>query len=99
MADNAAEPAVYASIDVGTNSAKMIVADLSNGGARLLFEQSAVTRLGEGMQAQTIRLREIPIRRTVDAVTEFVGKAREWNAQAIVAVGTAALRDAENRED
>ena len=90
---------LYASIDVGTNTVKMTIADLGNGGARCVYEESEGTRLGEGMQAQAMRLREIPMRRTVEAICRFVERAREREVLEIVAVGTAALRDAENRED
>lgn len=88
---------ICASIDVGTNSVKMLLAKLNGENATLLFDQSAVTRLGEGMVAG--RLREVPIRRTLDALDEFVGIAKEKGAQRFAAVGTAALRDAENRDD
>src|SRR5690242_2201202 len=89
----------YAAIDVGTNTIKVIVADLSKNGALRVLERSDTVRLGEGMQAQGNRLREIPMRRAVDGIAEFVEQARAAGAQAIAAVGTAALRDAENRDD
>jgi exopolyphosphatase/guanosine-5'-triphosphate,3'-diphosphate pyrophosphatase len=88
---------IYASIDVGTNSVKMIVADLC-GDTRLLWEQSVVTRLGEGMHEQARYLREAPMRRTLDALKEFMENAQQHGAKQVVAVGTAALRDADNRE-
>src|SRR5262249_12095049 len=87
-------PQLYAGIDVGTNTVKMIIADLAGGGARRVFDQSVTTRLGEGMQAQGNRMREIPMRRTLDAIADFVAEGRKQNARQIVAVGTAALRDA-----
>ncbi len=91
--------ALYASIDVGTNSVKLTVADLSGGGARRLVDRSASTRLGEGMQAQAWRLREVPMRRTLDVLADFVANARELRVRQIAAVGTAALREAENRAE
>ncbi len=90
---------LYAGIDVGTNSVKMIVADLADGRAERIFEQTIITRLGEGMQAQGNRLREAAMRRTLDALAELVAAGREHQAQAFAAVGTAALRDAENRDE
>ena len=91
-------PARYAAIDVGTNSTKMLVAELGEKPAAI-FTLSAVTRLGEGMTANTMFLREGPIRRTLDALAEMADAARQQNAAAMAAVGTAALRDAENRDD
>lgn len=89
----------FASIDVGTNTIKLLVADLSDNGATPVFETSVTTRLGEGMQAHGMRLREVPIRRALDALTDYAKKARELDVRQIAAVGTAALRDAENRDD
>jgi exopolyphosphatase/guanosine-5'-triphosphate,3'-diphosphate pyrophosphatase len=77
----------------------MVIADLAGGSARRVFDQSVTTRLGEGMQAQGHRLREVPMRRTLDAIADFAAEARKQNARQVVAVGTAALRDAENRDD
>lgn len=91
--------ALYSSIDVGTNSVKMVIADLADGGARRLYDNSVTTRLGEGMQAQAGRLREVPMRRTLDALAGFVGIACERGVRGIAAVGTAALREAENRDE
>src|SRR5262245_54306414 len=88
---------LYAGIDIGTNSVKMVIADLSDGKAERVFEMSATTRIGEGMQAQGNRLREVPMRRTLDAIAIMVAKANEFKAQT-AAVATAALRDAVNRD-
>ena len=90
---------LYAGIDVGTNTVKLTIADLSHGRADALVDTSVATRLGEGMQANAQRLREIPIRRTIDALDELVAAARDRNVTAIAAVGTAALRLAENRDE
>lgn len=92
-------PSLYGSIDIGTNSVKMIVADLSNGQAIPIFEQSITTRLGEGMQAQTKRLREVPIRRALETLAQYVVTLKALNVCGIACVGTAALRDAENADD
>jgi exopolyphosphatase / guanosine-5'-triphosphate,3'-diphosphate pyrophosphatase len=89
----------FASIDVGTNTVKMLVADLSGDGATPVFEQSVMARLGEGMQAHGMRLREIPMRRAIDALADFVKNAREAGVEQIAAIGTAALRDAENQAE
>jgi exopolyphosphatase / guanosine-5'-triphosphate,3'-diphosphate pyrophosphatase len=90
------DSSLYACIDVGTNTVKMVIANLDGGRAERVWEQSNNTRLGEGMQAQTVRLRELPMRRTQDAIAEFARVAAEHQVKALVAVGTAALRDADN---
>ncbi len=94
-----AESGRFAAIDVGSNTVKMIVVEIEEGRTRLVDERAATTRLGEGMEAHAHRLREIPIRRTIEALTEFTGVANAHGVTRIAAVGTAALREAENRED
>lgn len=92
------KPKVAASIDVGTNSVKAIVVDVESGCDRLLFERTLLTRLGEGMQASGMRLGELPMLRTLRALAELIEEVKAHGAEEIVAVGTAALREAENQE-
>jgi len=96
-----AAPGVFrcAGLDVGTNSVKLLLADLTADTAERVFDTSLNTRLGEGMHAYGGRLREAPMRRTLDALDDLVAFARNNGATEIAAVGTAALRDAENREE
>ncbi|HZT43877.1 MAG TPA: Ppx/GppA phosphatase family protein [Chthonomonadaceae bacterium] len=100
----------YASIDIGTNSVKLLVADLDGREARPILDRSAITRLGEGMETSlpstfsgrsepAQRLQEPAMRRTLDALEEFMHLARAQGAYAIAAVGTAALREAANRDE
>lgn len=93
------QPARYATIDIGTNSVKMLIVDVSGVDVTLVFDQSIVTRLGEGMQAQAQRLREVPMRRTLDAIAGFVSVAQTHGVREIAAVGTAALRNAQNQAE
>lgn len=97
-ASSSASPRRYACIDCGTNSVKIVVADLADGLARPVYENSATTRIGEGMQDNEMRLQEAPMRRTLEAIEQFAASARAHNALEIVLIGTAALRDAHNRE-
>jgi exopolyphosphatase/guanosine-5'-triphosphate,3'-diphosphate pyrophosphatase len=84
----------YAAIDVGTNSVKLNVGELLDDGEwRTVADRSEMTRLGEGIH-ETGRLGEEPVRRTVDAIAELADDARRAGAEAIVAVGTAGLRQA-----
>ena len=66
-----------AAIDIGTNSTKMTVADISEDGAlTVVTEQSDVTRLGEGVDASK-RLGEVPMSRTLDAIARFADEDRK----------------------
>ncbi len=92
-------PGRYACIDCGTNSVKLIVADLGPDSAEPVFQLSETTRIGEGMRANAMRLQEEPMRRTLDAIERFATAARENEALETVLVGTAALRDAHISDD
>jgi exopolyphosphatase/guanosine-5'-triphosphate,3'-diphosphate pyrophosphatase len=87
---------VLAAIDVGTNTVRALVADAEGPGRfRPLFEDQAITRLGEGLRASRTLGRE-PIRRTVEAAARYAEVARTHGAKGISAVATAAARDARN---
>ena len=88
-----------AAIDIGTNSTKMTVADVSGTGKlSVVSEESEVTRLGEGVDASR-RLGDAPKARTLDAVARFAGAARALSAETVLGAGTSALRDAANGPD
>src|SRR5581483_1703046 len=85
-------------IDVGTNSVKLLVADVSGQDVRPVWEDSKQTRLGSGFY-ETHRLQPGPIASTARAVALFAGLARECKAVAIRVVATSAARDAVNVAD
>jgi len=88
-----------AAIDIGTNSTKMTVADVSESGAlTVVSEVSEVTRLGEGVDASK-RLNEAAMERTLAAVTQYAADARSLGAEEVLGAGTSALRDAANGPD
>jgi exopolyphosphatase/guanosine-5'-triphosphate,3'-diphosphate pyrophosphatase len=85
-------------IDVGTNSVKLLVADVAGRDVRPVHEESRQTRLGKGFY-ETHRLQPEPIARTAEAVWEFAEIAREKNASALRVIATSAARDAVNPAD
>ncbi len=85
-------------IDVGTNSIKLLVADVSGREVRPVHEESRQTRLGQGFY-ETRRLQPESIARTAEAVWEFGEIAREKDAVAIRVIATSAARDAVNPRD
>lgn len=89
-----------ATIDLGTNTVRLLVADVSAGtSAWLTIEQDQrVTRLGEGLAA-TGRLAEAPASRTAAAVGEYVARAVAAHADRILIVATSAVREADNGAD
>ncbi len=91
-------PARYAVIDVGTNSVKFYLAERDAGGRwRAVVDRAAMTRLGEGLDKSGV-IGEQALARTATAIADMAEEARRNGAVAIVAVGTAGLRIAANRE-
>jgi exopolyphosphatase/guanosine-5'-triphosphate,3'-diphosphate pyrophosphatase len=85
-------------IDVGTNSIKLLVADVSGREVRPVHEESRQTRLGQGFY-ETRRLQPEAIAHTAATVWEFAEIAREKNAGSIRVIATSAARDAVNPDD
>ena len=90
------QPDRYAVIDVGTNSVKFHLGERAgNGQWRTVVDRAELTRLGEGLEEHAVIAPEA-LARTSDAFAGMVDEAKDKGAMAIVAVGTAGLRIAEN---
>lgn len=92
-----------AAIDCGTNSIRLLVADVSvrADGIRELTDvhrEMRVVRLGQGVDA-TGRLADEALERTRAAVVDYAELAREHGVERARMVATSATRDAANRED
>jgi exopolyphosphatase/guanosine-5'-triphosphate,3'-diphosphate pyrophosphatase len=88
-----------AAIDCGTNSIRLLVADVPAEGAHTdLLRRMEVVRLGEGVDA-TGRLAPRAIERTRAALAEYTQQARDLGATAVRMAATSATRDAANRRD
>ncbi len=88
-------PTRFASIDVGTNTVLLLVAERSGAAFAPVLERAEITRLGRGVDA-TGRLDPSAIRETVAVLAEYVGAARALGAERIACVATSAARDASN---
>ncbi len=82
-------------IDVGTNSVKLLVAEVAGDEVHPVLEQSEQTRLGAGFY-ETRVLQSSAIAKTAAAVAGFAQVARAAGATAIHIFGTSAARDARN---
>ena len=89
------EPIRRSVIDVGTNSVKLLVADVAGHDVRPVREESRQTRLGQGFY-DTQHLRAEAIAATAEAAAGFVGTARECGATSIRIIATSAAREAVN---
>jgi len=82
-------------IDVGTNSVKLLVAEVAGHEVRPLCEDSHQTRLGQGFY-ETHRLQPEAIASTAHAVARFAADARQLKAESVRVIATSAARDAVN---
>jgi exopolyphosphatase / guanosine-5'-triphosphate,3'-diphosphate pyrophosphatase len=82
-------------IDIGTNSVKVLVADLAEGRLTPVSEMSRQTRLGAGFYG-TQKLQRPAINLTAEAVAEFRASAARLGASSFRVIATSAARDARN---
>ena len=87
----------YAAVDLGTNNCRLLVAEPSAKGFRVIDSFSRIVRLGEGVAA-TGRLSEEAIDRTIDALRICAAKMRRADVIRVRNVATAACRQAANRD-
>jgi exopolyphosphatase / guanosine-5'-triphosphate,3'-diphosphate pyrophosphatase len=86
-----------AAVDIGTNSTRLLVADVQDGSVRELDRRLEITRLGEGVDERRILLPQAVVR-VRNVLAEYRRAAEEAGAERTLAFATSAVRDAENGE-
>jgi exopolyphosphatase / guanosine-5'-triphosphate,3'-diphosphate pyrophosphatase len=86
-----------AAVDLGTNTTRLLVADVEDGRLEEVVRRMAITRLGEGVDARK-RLLPAPIARVRNVLGEYRREAESLGTERILLVATSAVRDAENGE-
>jgi exopolyphosphatase / guanosine-5'-triphosphate,3'-diphosphate pyrophosphatase len=86
-----------AAVDLGTNSTRLLVADVENGKIVDVERDTRVTRLGEGVDERR-RLLPVPIARVRNVLTDYRRTLEALGAERTLAIATSAIRDAENGE-
>ena len=86
-----------AAVDLGTNSTRLLVADVGGGRVADVTRETRVTRLGEGVDERR-RLLPVPITRVRNTLTDYRRTAEQLGAEQTLAIATSAVRDAENGE-
>jgi exopolyphosphatase/guanosine-5'-triphosphate,3'-diphosphate pyrophosphatase len=87
-----------ASIDIGTNTILLLIAEVDQGRIKPLFETETVVRLGERIHENGILLKEA-MSRGLQTLSQYLERCRAMEVQEIFAVGTSALREAKNSQD
>jgi exopolyphosphatase/guanosine-5'-triphosphate,3'-diphosphate pyrophosphatase len=88
---------IVAAVDQGTNTTRLLVAEVGNGRVEELHRETRITRLGEGVDSRR-RLLPVPIARVRNVLTDYRRLAESLGAERTLLVATSAVRDAENGE-
>jgi exopolyphosphatase / guanosine-5'-triphosphate,3'-diphosphate pyrophosphatase len=87
-----------AAIDCGTNSIRLLVADVEGSALVDVERELRIVRLGEGVDA-TGRLSASAIARTRTALVDYAERIARHGAEGVRMVATSATRDAANRDE
>lgn len=82
-------------IDIGTNSMRLLIADYNNGKIENRKKYINTTRIGQGVDKEGY-IREEVLQRNINALEEFANICKVEECQAIYCMGTSALRDSKN---
>jgi exopolyphosphatase / guanosine-5'-triphosphate,3'-diphosphate pyrophosphatase len=86
-----------AAVDQGTNTTRLLVADVADGHVDEVVRRTRITRLGEGVDARR-RLLPVPVARVRNVLSEYRREAESLGAERTLLIATSAVRDAENGE-
>lgn len=87
-----------AGVDCGTNSIRLLIADVSDGQLRDVHRETRIVRLGQGVDA-TGRFAPEAIERTRAALVDYAELLRAHRVERVRMVATSAARDVSNRDD
>lgn len=87
-----------AAIDCGTNSIRLLIADISNGTLTDVVRTMVIVRLGEGVD-KTGEFSQVALERTFAAIETFAVLISEHQPERIRFVATSASRDVSNRDE
>ncbi|MDT7762555.1 MAG: exopolyphosphatase / guanosine-5-triphosphate,3-diphosphate pyrophosphatase [Mycobacterium sp.] len=86
-----------AAIDCGTNSIRLLIADVVDAGLRDVHREMRIVRLGQGVDA-TGQFAADALARTKTALVDYAGLLRSFAVSNVRMVATSAARDAGNRD-
>jgi exopolyphosphatase/guanosine-5'-triphosphate,3'-diphosphate pyrophosphatase len=86
-----------AALDLGTNTTRLLVADVDDGRVEEIAVRARITGLGEGVDARR-KLLPLSIARVRNTLTDYRRELESLGAERVLAVATSAVRDADNGE-
>jgi len=84
-------------VDIGTNSTRLLVAEVCGDSVEEFDRRLAITRLGEGVDSRR-KLLPVAVARVRNVLVDYRRVADELGAERTLALATSAIRDAENGE-
>ena len=87
-----------ASIDLGSNSTRLLIADITNGTLTTIYKEHQVTRMADKLSESKIISKEAT-KRVLKVLAGYFKTINKNNVENIQIVGTAALRDAKNSQE
>jgi exopolyphosphatase/guanosine-5'-triphosphate,3'-diphosphate pyrophosphatase len=84
-------------VDCGTNSIRLLIADMVDGGLRDVHREMRIVRLGQGVDA-TGEFAPDALARTQTALTDYAALMRDFEVSSVRMVATSAARDVANRD-
>ncbi|MBN1999635.1 Ppx/GppA family phosphatase [candidate division KSB1 bacterium] len=87
-----------ASIDIGTNSTRLLIADVKTTNISPLFMQESITRLGDGI-SQSGYLSSGAILRVIEAIEQYIKIGKKYNITEYKVFSTSTARDAVNQQE
>ena len=82
-------------VDIGSNSTRLLIAEVDGGRVSEVERQSRVTRLGRGVDLSG-QLSAEAIEAACEAIADYMAICRDAGVEAIEAIATSAVRDASN---
>jgi len=89
-----------ASIDIGTNTFRLLVSEADSGNSiKKLYISREITRLGEGLTPEKMLIKPNAIDRSLKVLSGFSLKLKEYEVSKLRAVATSAVRESLNGRD
>jgi exopolyphosphatase/guanosine-5'-triphosphate,3'-diphosphate pyrophosphatase len=88
----------YASIDIGTNTLRLLIAEINNKNLQPVYLKRIITRLGGDYKEET-GMSPAAKERTIKALELFAEKINEYDVKEVKAVATSVVRRAKNKKE
>ena len=87
-----------AAIDCGSNSTRLLIADVQEGKLQNLYKQHVVTRLSDNVDTTNV-ISEDSKKRFIKVLRKYIRKIEEYDIQEVFCIGTAVFRNSDNSNE